>query len=89
MHDNITHLHNITPERLKAEILNGVREMLSEFIQESNSEDKLLTRKEVAILLSISLPTLRAYVKRGLLKEHRIGARVLYKKSEVVDSFSK
>ena len=87
MQNNITHLHNTTPEKFKAEILNGVREMLSEFIQESNSEDKLLTRKEVAILLSISLPTLRAYVKRGLLNEHRIGARVLYKRSDIINSF--
>ncbi len=89
MDNNITQLHNTTPEKFKAEILNGVREMLSEFILESNSEDKLLTRKEVAKLLSISLPTLRSYVKRGLLKEHRIGARVLYKKSEVIESFVK
>lgn len=85
MTKRITQLYDISPEELKKEILGGVREILKESVNQENP-DKLLTRKEVAKLLSISLPTLRHYFTRGLLKEHRIGARVLYKYSDIIDS---
>jgi len=41
------------------------------------------TRNEAAKLLRISLPTLSRYSKLGLVKEYRIGTRILFKKSEV------
>lgn len=41
------------------------------------------TRKEVAKLLRISLPTLHEYSKHDILIGYRIGGRVLYKISEV------
>ncbi|MCK4665012.1 MAG: helix-turn-helix domain-containing protein [Bacteroidales bacterium] len=49
-------------------------------------DDKMLTRKEVANFLRISLPTLHQYQKDGRLKYYRIGRRVLFKKSEILDS---
>ncbi len=42
-----------------------------------------LSRKEVANLFRISLPTLLQYTKTGKLKGHRIGRRVLFKPKEV------
>lgn len=41
------------------------------------------TRKEVALLLKISLPTLNELTKKGKLVSYRIGTRVLYKIEEV------
>lgn len=87
MISNTTQVIGITPEELKSEILNGFKEILSEYFQKSNTEDKLLTRKEVAQLLSISLPTLRSYVKRGVIKECSVGSRRLYRLSEIYSSF--
>lgn len=46
-------------------------------------ELKLLTRKDTAKLLRISLPTLHDWTKNGIVKAHRIGNRVLYKFDEV------
>ncbi len=85
MQTNAIQLFNISPEQFKSDILQGIEELISKHIKENNSQDKLLTRQEVAELLSISLPTLRSYVKRGLIKENRIGSRVLYKKSDVIE----
>ena len=44
---------------------------------------KLLSRKDTASLLCISLPTLHDWTKTGVVKAHRIGNRILYKLDEV------
>ncbi|AMR33717.1 hypothetical protein A0256_20910 [Mucilaginibacter sp. PAMC 26640] len=43
----------------------------------------ILTRQETAKLLSLSLPTLHIYTKRGLIKSHRLGTKVRYKREDV------
>jgi len=53
---------------------------------EHKEEDKLLCRKDVARLLSVSLVTISAWTKSGKLPYHRIGSRIFFKKSEVMDS---
>jgi excisionase family DNA binding protein len=40
---------------------------------------RILTRKEAAQLLDISLPTLHDYTKRGLIPAYRISSKVRYK----------
>ncbi len=50
--------------------------------------EEYLTRKEVSELFHISLVTLNKHTKSNRLQAHRIGARVLYKKSEVLKSLS-
>ncbi len=50
------------------------------------NKSKFLTRKEVAALLKISLPTLNELSKSGQLKSYKIGSKVLYKIHEVEDS---
>lgn len=42
-----------------------------------------ITRKEVAEILKVTLPTLHDWTKLGWLKSYKIGTRVLYKRSEV------
>lgn len=48
--------------------------------------EKLLTRRETAKKLHVTLPTLRDYTRRGYLKGYRIGNRVLYKRNEVLNA---
>lgn len=52
-------------------------------------EDHFITRKEAADLLKISLPTLNKRTKDGNLSAYRIGSRVLYKRSEILESLNK
>src|SRR4051812_43221212 len=47
------------------------------------TESIYLSRKDVARMLRISLPTLHEYVKHNLIIAHRIGRRVLFKSEEV------
>lgn len=46
-------------------------------------QDEYLTINQISELLSISLPTIWAYRKKGLLPFKRIGKRVLFSRSEV------
>ena len=46
-------------------------------------QSEYLSRKEVAKLLKITLPTLHDWTKLGYLKSYKMGTRVLYKESEV------
>ena len=48
----------------------------------------LLTRKDTAKFLRISLPTLHDWTKNGIVKAHRIGNRVLYKQDEVTQALN-
>ena len=52
------------------------------------TELKLLTRKDTAKFLCISLPTLHEWTKTGVVIAHRIGNRVLYKQDEVHQALS-
>ena len=57
--------------------------------QEGDLKDELLSRKRVAEMLGISLPTLNVHTKKGLLIAYRIGGRVFYKKNEVLAALKK
>ena len=54
-----------------------------------NKQSDYLSRKEVAQLLKITLPTLHDWSKLGYLKSYKIGTRVLYKQSEVIETLEK
>ena len=49
----------------------------------------LLTRKEVAKLLEISLPTLWTWTNKGILTSYRIGNKVRYKENEVLEALQR
>ena len=53
---------------------------------EQREELILLSRKDTAKLLCVSLPTLHDWTKNGIIKGYRIGNRILYKLDEVNDS---
>lgn len=75
-------------EQLKTEISQEVFCKISGLIQTQNSTPKteLLTRKEAAILLGISLPTLADWTKTGKVKGYRIASRIRYKRHEIENS---
>lgn len=55
----------------------------------TEKQSDYITRKETAELLKITLPTLHDWCKVGYLKPYKIGARVLFKKSEVIATLEK
>lgn len=55
----------------------------------TEKEFKYITRKQVAKLLKITLPTLNEWTKLGWLQAYKIGSRVLYKEPEVISCIDK
>ena len=55
---------------------------------ETAPEEKLLSRTETAKMLGVTLPTIIDWGKKGILKCYRIGNRVRYKQSEVMETLT-
>ncbi len=51
-------------------------------------QKQLLSRKETATLLSISLPTLTKYTRDGILKARVIGNIIRYDYKEILNAFN-
>ena len=79
----------VQPEELKILVQESVNMAIQPLISSQKNvenEDLLITRKEAADLLHISLTTLDTYTKQGLLVRYKVGHRVLYKKAEITAS---
>ena len=78
-------------EEIEGIIARAVRESISTLAaqQPVDNHSELITRKQAAQMLNLSLPTLREYTVRGIVPSYRLGSRVRYKKCEVIDSLTK
>jgi excisionase family DNA binding protein len=83
--NNITQVHGITPQQLRENILKDVRTELKEIVLnfQPTKQPEYLTRKEVAIILKVSLVTLSDWNKKGVLKPYRLGNLIRYKRAEL------
>jgi excisionase family DNA binding protein len=72
-------LTNIIRQVIREEI-----KLLVEGLDKQEAEDILLSRKEAAKLLQISLVTINKYQKIGRLKYYKLGRKVFFKKYEIM-----
>ncbi|UPS92830.1 helix-turn-helix domain-containing protein [Bizionia sp. M204] len=70
-------------------ILNGFKILLEEHNKSNSDSEILLTRQETANLLSVSLVSLWKWTKEDIIPAYRIGAKVRYKKNEVLQVLKK
>jgi len=84
-----TILTNVSIQELRDLISETVRKELEIFLPIPKHELELLTRKEVAEILSVSLVSLNEWTKRGLIPSYRIGSRIRYKKIDIIESLKK
>lgn len=56
---------------------------VQETVNPTKFPTKYLTRKEVSEILSITLPTIHEWSKRGVLTAYRLGNRVYFKSDEI------
>ena len=78
-------------DEMEVMITRAVRESISKLAtqQPTDNQSELITRKQAAQMLNLSLPTLREYTVRGIVPSYRVGSRVRYKKSEVINCLTK
>ena len=53
-----------------------------------NRKVKLLTRKQAAEMLSISLTTLKVWTTNGSLPGYQLGGKVYYKEEEILSAMN-
>ena len=88
MNDSKIQFLQVTPAQLESQILTGVTNYLSEFLENFKPKEStsILTRKEVAELFKVDLSTLHNWCKSGKLKPYGIGSRVYFKMSDIEKS---
>lgn len=80
----------VNEKELRDLISDSITKVLDTFKPvEPSNENELITRKETAKILDISLPTLNAYTRDGKIQSYRIGSRIRYKRNEVINSVLK
>ncbi len=72
----------LSPDELKEAITSAVHSEISKL--QPQQSDKLISRKEAAKMLHISLPTISNWEKSDQLKATRIGSRVYFKQSDLL-----
>jgi excisionase family DNA binding protein len=88
---NLIQIETINSEQFKREIVSDVINALklSGLKSPDNNDEIYLTRQETAKLLSVSLVTLWDWTKKDVIPAFRIGSKIRYKKSDVLNSLSK
>lgn len=69
-----------------------IEQMVIQLLEKMNTpkrEDTLITRREAAEVLGISLVTLGNWIKDGTLTAYRIGSRIRFKHYEVTEALNK
>ena len=85
MKTKIIQIEGLTAEQLQDKF-NELNKKLTELQTRLSKmpDDELLTRRQTAEYLGISLPTLWAWTNKGIIKGYRIGNKVRYKKADVL-----
>lgn len=73
-------------ESFKSIVQCEVQKIVSGLTTAPEPVPELITRKETAQILGISLPTLNEWTKNGTLSAQRIGTRVRYQRANVYAS---
>lgn len=91
MMSEILQLEKTNANDFKNEIVEAVTAKMKGFAETAQNPDQnvLLTRHETASLLGISLVTLWQWTRTDIVPAYRIGNKVRYKKSEIIESLQK
>ena len=73
-------------ESIKTIVSAELKNAVSELSTKRELESELITRKETAEILGVSLPTLHEWTKKGVLPAKRIGSRIRYERTAVYDA---
>lgn len=86
--NQITQVHNTTQDELTSTIIKAVENKLDSLKEHfiNKPTTTWITRKEVAIILSVSLVTVDNWTNKGILTAYRIGTKKRYKREEIENS---
>jgi len=73
-------------EELKQVLSDTIRTEIRKYNFSTPPETELITRKETATILGVSLVTLNEWTKSGVIPCYRINTRIRFKKHEILDA---
>ena len=76
-------IQEITKDELLKMLEKYVAKAVASASEQIPPQDQLLTRKEAAEFLTISLATLHTYTKEGRIVGQRLGGRLVYRRSDL------
>ena len=76
-------LLQVTPTELVALFQDSVKQILP--VPQEPNQKEILTRKETAILFSVSLVCIHDWMNKGLLKPYKLGNKTFFKRSEALE----
>lgn len=83
-------LSGLTPQEFQEMLINSLEQVIKPLVSAKESRStELLTRKEAATLLRISLPTLADWTQQGIIHAIRMGRRVFYPVSDIQNALKK
>lgn len=83
-------LDGLTPQEFQEMLINALEQVIEPLKSTKESRSmELLTRKEAAKLLRISLPTLADWTKQGIIHAIPMRRRILYSASEIQNVLEK
>jgi excisionase family DNA binding protein len=90
MKTNLIQIETTSADDFKNEIISGVITALKHFGNDSqnNNSEIILSRQEAADILKISLVTLWDLTRKDKIPAFRIGNKVRYKKSDVMNALT-
>ena len=83
-------LSGLTPQEFQEMLINSLEQVIKPLVSAKESRStELLTRKEAARLLRISLPTLAKWSEQGIIHAISMGGRIYYSLSEIQNALKK
>jgi excisionase family DNA binding protein len=79
----------ISIDQLESIINDAVKHGIEQANAIPSVSQKLLTRKQVCELLSITPPTLHEWTRNGTITAYKVGTRIRYKESEVAHTLQR
>ena len=81
----------VTIDELADKVADKLLLKIENYLKELNKpkNNKLLTRKEVAVMLRVSLVTIGLWSKVGILNPIRMGNRILFSEQEILNTIEK
>ena len=76
-------------EQLKNFINDAVKTGFEQTKLQEPEKTNLLTRKQVCNLLNITAPTLHEWTRNGTISAYKVGTRVRYKETEVMNTLQR
>lgn len=80
---------SVSIDRLKAELIAPLQKEIVSLKEDKVTPETLLTRKQAAEFLNVTFATLNDWTKRGLIECGKIGTRVYYRRSALINAINK